>query len=174
MQKLLIAGCLFLLIGIVSMGQVSYSAERGKKANYTIEIPSTFVAKPVIGANVDLKFGNAVGASIVTVVRQLPVGMPDNFIKQLPNQTEYQAKEQMEASGLEDVTIIKRGIVVINGVESFYNYYTTKVDGVTLYYHSISQCVNRKMIVLTLTCEYSEKYSYMAYFNRVVNSLKYH
>jgi hypothetical protein len=74
----------------------------------------------------------------------------------------------MESMGSQNITLIKRGFIYINGVKSFYAYYRD----LDLYYHSITQFKNRKNFNLTYTCAYQDKDSYMPYIFRVVNSIK--
>lgn len=165
---------LFLFVSIffglqnISTAQKSFQTVRGSKANYTLEIPSDYYSKEKIGANIDLKYVNSEGASVITTVKKLPDGVSDRQIDDMNDATDNQIINQLEANGMESVTLIKRGFLTINNVKSFFMYYT---DG-TLYYHSITQFKNGKIINLTYTCEYQKKSSYMPYIFRVTNSLK--
>lgn len=151
-----------------SFAQKTFQTIRGNKANYTIEVPSDYIAKEKIGANIDLKYVNAEGASIVTTVRTLPNGVTDDQISEMGKLSDEEVVNQIEANGMENVTLIKRGFLTINNVNSYFMYFS---DG-TLYYHSINQFKKGKIINLTITCEYSKKASYMPYIFRVTNSLK--
>jgi len=157
-----------LLIGNIVIAQVSFKTVLGKKANYKISIPSDYIAKTIIGENVDLKFTNSEGATIVTVVNKLPVEYNDNDILEMEKLSNNEVIEQFEARGMFNVTLLKKGILKINGVNSFYTYCHDNL----LYYHSITQFKKGKIINLTYTCEYSKLNSYSAYIFRVVNSLK--
>lgn len=168
MKQKISLSCICLLIGNILVAQVSFKAVLGKKANYKISIPSDYIAKTIIGENVDLKFTNSEGATIVTVVNILPTEYNDNDILEMEKLSDYEVIEQFEARGMFNVTLLKKGILKINGVNSFYTYCHDNL----LYYHSITQFKKRKIINLTYTCEYSKLNSYSAYIFRVVNSLK--
>jgi hypothetical protein len=164
---------LVLLLSLAqSFAQAEFTTKSGKKASYTIEIPDNFIAKEAIGANIDLKFSDENGASIITVVKKLPSGITDGQIIEMSYPSDAAVKNQLEASGFEGVNIIKRGMTIVNGINTYYQYYTANINGTILYYHSLNQFKNEKQIVLTITCEYSKKFSYMPYIFRVVNSLK--
>lgn len=151
-----------------SFGQKIFQTVKGNKANYTLTIPPGYSVKEKIGANIDLKYVNSEGASIITTVKKIPSGV--NFkIDDMDDANDEQIINQFEANGMENVTLIKRGLNTINNVKSYFMYYT---DG-TLYYHTINQFKNGKIINLTFTCEYANKSTYMPYIFRVVNSLKY-
>ena len=167
----LLAILIAILFQNICTAQSTFVVKTGKKANYTLEIPKEFTAMEAIGANVDLKFVDKNGASINTVVKKLPAGVKESQIIEMSYPSDATVKEQLEAQGLEEVKIIKRGMTLINGVNTYYQYYTTNVDGTTLYYHSINQFRKGNMIVLTFACQYSEKHNYMAYINRTINSL---
>jgi hypothetical protein len=151
-----------------SIAQKTFQTVRGNKAHYTIEVPSDYSAKDKIGANIDLKYVNSEGASIVTTVRILPDGVKDEQITEMGSLSDAEVVNQLEANGMENVTLIKRGFLTINNVKSYFMYFTDE----TLYYHSINQFKRGKIINLTITCEYSKKGTYMPYIFRVTNSLK--
>ena len=153
--------------------QNQFQTVHGGKANYTIEIPNNFNSKNAIGANVDLKFGDKNGAAIVTVIKKLPPNVNDEQIAEMSYPSDLQVVNQFENNGMQNVSLIKRGFIFISGVKSYFIYYTASVDGTTLYYHTINQFVNGKMLNLTISCEYSNKASYMPYIYRIVNSIKY-
>lgn len=155
-------------------GQTKFIVRQGNKANYTIEVPSSFNLKETIGANIDLKYADKNGASIVTTVKKLPTGVRDEQIVEMSYPSNAQVINQFEANGMEDVNLIKRGFITINEVKSYFIYYTANVDGTVLYFHSLNQFKNGNMINLTVTCEYANKASYMPHTFRVVNSLKHH
>lgn len=166
-----IIAIIFLLFSYSSIGQVEFITKSGNKAKYRIEVPVSFKERATVGANIDLKFADANGASIITVVRKLPNGVGDKRIVEMSYPTNEAIMNQLEAGGLENVSIIKRGMTTINGVTTYFQYYTSNVNGVILYYHSLNQFYNGNMIVLTITCEYSNKFSYLPYINRITNSL---
>lgn len=148
--------------------QIKFQTVSGNKGNYTLDIPPNYYLKESIGANIDLKFVNSDGASIITVVKKLPVGLAENFINAFNEVSDQQLVDQYESSGLENISILKRGFITINNVNSYFIYYT---DGV-LYHHSIFQWKNGINLNFTYTCEYKNKALFMPYIFRVVNSLK--
>ncbi|MCW3108270.1 MAG: hypothetical protein JWQ09_2776 [Segetibacter sp.] len=158
----------FILLTACLYAQVSFKTVYGKKANYSITIPSNYIVKEAIGANVDMKYVNSEGASIVTVVKTLPAEIKESDIEQMNLQTNQEFKDGLEATGLQNVTVIKRGLMDINGVRTSYAYYRDS----ELYYHSIMQFRKGKLINLTYTCENAKRETYMPYVFRVVNSLK--
>lgn len=166
---------LFILLTFLSsssFAQQQFITIKGTKANYSIEVPKSYSQKSSIGKNVDLKYADYNGSSIVTVVKNLPSGVGDEQIKVLPLQPDYMFIEDLEADGMENVVIIKRGLKTINGVQSYYAYYNCIQNGTTIYNHTITQFKKGKLINLALTCSQAEKPSYMAIINRVANSLK--
>lgn len=151
-----------------SFSQITFENVNGIKASYTIEIPSNYKKYENIGANIDLKFANIEGASIVTCVKQLPSGTKDSQIKDMAIPSDAWVIDNAKANGMENFMLIKRGLITINGRLSYYLYYTFD----DLYFHSITQIRNGKSINLTYTCDYSKKANYMPYIFRIVNSLK--
>jgi hypothetical protein len=164
-----IAVCgLFFLIGINANAQMLFNKVFGKKATYSIEVPKQYYSKEAIGANVDIKYIDKYGASVITVVKTLPQELGENDINQMNEISDYEFIDIMEAMGSQNISLIKRGFIYINGVKSHYAYYRD----VDLYYHSITQFKKGKNFNLTYTCAYQEKESYMPYIFRVVNSIK--
>jgi hypothetical protein len=148
--------------------QVSFKTVYGKKAKYSLSIPSNYVIKSAIGANVDIKYADKYGASIITVVRNMSAGVLDSDIDQLNEASDWEVKSSLESTGLQNVTIINKGYIYINGRKSFFVYY----KDYNLYYHTITQFRKGKLINLTYACKNSRRDSYMPYIFRVVNSLK--
>ena len=156
------------LCNIGSRAQIPFNRVIGKKANYSLDVPGNYFSKSAIGANVDIKYINSEGASIITVVKSLPSDVRESDIKHMNDPSEYEFVEEMESMGLQNISLIKRGFLVVNGVKSHFAYYRDN----DLYYHSITQFKNRKILNLTYTCEYRSRDLYMPYIFRVVNSLR--
>lgn len=170
-KKLTIALKILLLISVtsyVSFGQIPFNDVYGKKENYKISIPEDYSRKEAVGANVDLKFVNNQGYSIVTVVKTGPAGLKSSDIEFMANASDYDVKKGLEATGLSNITILNKGLIEINDYPSGFIYYT---DG-DLYFHAITQFRKGKVINLTFTCTLSERNSNMAYIYKVINSLK--
>jgi hypothetical protein len=162
--------CIFLFITSAHFslsGQIVFNDVYGKKANYKISIPSNYIKSDAIGANVDLKYVNNQGFSIVTVIKKAPTGTKPNDIKFILQSTDYEIKKGLEATGLSNLTILNKGLTEIDGHPSAFVYYT---DG-ELYFHGITLFRNGKVINLTITCTFRERNSNLAYIYRVVNSL---
>lgn len=163
---------IILLLALLSSSdlyaQLTFKTVKGTKANYSISIPSDYTLAKIIGGNIDIKYSNSEGASINTVVKNLPSEVSDNDIEQMNIQSDAEFVNQLESNGLENVTVIKRGMKIVNGINSCFAYY----KDAELYYHTIMQFRKGKLILLTFTCEYSKKGLYMPIIFRVVNSLK--
>lgn len=152
----------------VGSAQIPFQTVSGIKGNYTLDIPPNYSPKISFGANIDLKFVNPEGASIITVVKKLPDGLSENSIDAFNDISDQQLIDQFESYGSENISIINRGFIKINNVNSYFIYYT---DGV-LYHHSIFQWKNGINLNFTYTCEYKKKALFMPYIFRVTNSLK--
>ena len=159
---------LIYLMNFNAKSQMLFNKVFGKKAAYSIEVPKQYYTKEAIGANVDIKYINSVGASIITVVKTLPSDIRESDINHMNDQSDYEFIDEMEAMGMQNISVIKRGFIYLNGIKSHYAYYRDN----NLYFHSITQFKSHKILNLTYTCEYQNKDSYMPYIFRVVNSIK--
>jgi hypothetical protein len=160
----------FVLIFLISTNanaQMIFNKVFGKKASYSIEVPKQYYLKEAIGANVDIKYIDSYGASVITVVKKLPSDIRESDIYHMNDQSDYEFIDEMEAMGMQNISLIKRGLIYFNGVKSYYAYYRD----LDLYYHSITQFKKGKNFNLTYTCAYQQKDSYMPYIFRVVNSI---
>jgi len=104
----------------------------------------------------------------VTVVKKVPSSFSGFDISAMTNPSDYEVVQQLESNGMQNVTIIKRGMILINGIHTYYAYYQDLEN----YYHTINQIRKGKLINVTYTCNYSKKETYMPYIFRVINSLK--
>lgn len=155
--------------------QVKFKIVYGNKANYQIEIPTTFKSdENKIGPNVDLKFGDLMGISLVTVVKKLPNGVRDEQLKEMAEITDEQFVYLTEADGFENVKLISRHFKSINAITSYVIQYTAWSIDETIYFYNVNQFYKGKMFAMTFTCSYSKKYNLLPYINRIVNSLKYY
>ena len=159
---------LIFLVNFNAKSQMIFKKVFGKKATYSIEVPKQYSIKEAIGANVDIKYVDSYGASVITVVKKLPQGASEKDINQMNQISDFEFIDIMESMGSQNISLIKRGFIYINGVNSFYAYYRD----LDLYYHSITQFKKGKNFNLTYTCAYQQKDSYMPYIFRVVNSIK--
>lgn len=148
--------------------QHSYIIANGIKANYSISIPTNYYKKETIGTNVDLKFINSEGASIITIIKSIPKTNSKNNINQMKNISNEDFINELSFGGTETVEIIKRGFSIINGINSFILDYKDS----EIYTHSVMQYRNNKSILLIYTCPISKKSSYLPFIYKVSNSLK--
>jgi hypothetical protein len=157
-----------LLLSFISHGQITFIDIYSKKASYKISIPPNYTIKEAIGLNVDLKFVNEQGFSIVSVVKNGPPGIKSSDINFMNDASDYEIKENLEASGARNIKILNKGVIDVNNHPSAFTYYT---DG-ELYYHSITQFRKGKILNLTYTCTLQQRDITMPYIFRVINSLK--
>lgn len=157
----------FTLLYLTTIAQVPFDKVYGNKGTYFIEVPKRYFPMSAVGANVDIKYSNDEGASIITVVKNLPSNVRESDINHMNDVSNYEFIEQMESMGMQNISVIKRGFIYINGVKSHYAYYRDDL----LYYHSITQFKKRKILNLLYTCEYHKKDLYMSYIFRVMNSI---
>ena len=148
--------------------QQSYKTVKGIKLNYSLTIPSNYDKKEAIGTNVDLKFVNQEGASIIIIVKNIPTTNSKNDIFQMNNISNEEFVNDLSFGGTEEVEILKRSFTLINNVNSFILDYKDS----ELYTHSIMQYRNGKSILLNYTCPVNKKSSYLPYIFKVSNSLK--
>jgi hypothetical protein len=162
-----------IIVSLTCLAQEKFLLKSGTKATYTIQIPESFKTyTTTIGANIDLIFGDITGASIITVVRNISSDYTGDLLDEMASATIEELKNELEANGVENVNILKKGLTNINGRKTFYQYYTANANGESQYYHSIVQVIKNKLIALTQSCVNSKKSNYMPYFFRTLNSLK--
>ncbi len=150
-----------------SFFQIEFKTIQGTKANYTISVPSTYKISSAIGKNVDIKFIDDNGASIITVLKKLS-GIQEKDIEIMGAQSDSEIKTQLEATGLQNITVINKGFTYVNDVKSFFIYYKNN----SLYFHQISQFRKGNILTLTYACFNSQRDSYMPYIYRVANSIE--
>jgi ribosomal protein L30E len=148
--------------------QQSYRTVKGIKSNYSLTIPSNYNKKETIGTNVDLKFVNQEGASIIIIVKNIPNTNSKNDITQMNNISNEEFVNELSFGGTEEVEILKRNFTLINNVNSFILDYKDS----ELYTHSVMQYRNGKSILLIYSCPVNKKSTYLPYIYKVSNSLK--
>jgi hypothetical protein len=145
---------------------------KGKKANYKIEIPVNFIANDAIGKNIDLKYININdGSSIITLIELLPDYINEEDIPELNKVSEHEIKNSLESAGLLNIKILKKGMIYINGKNSFYKISTCNNE---TYTYTITQFKNRKDVSLTFTCGVDRVSYYLPILYRVIHSLEYY
>jgi len=158
----------FTFISITSFGQISFKTVSGNKDRYSITIPQNFFEKESIGANVDLKFSDKFGNSIITVVKRGPSGIKPNDVKIFKDQSDYEIIKGIEASGLSNLSLINRGFTYINDYPTYFIYYTNG----EMYFHSIVQFHRGNIVNFSYNCSLTEKDLHLPYIFRVINSLR--
>lgn len=117
---------LICLLTVIVNAQSDFRTVYGKKANYSFTIPSSFAPEKAIGANIDLKFVDE-GRAIVTTVMDLPDGVSDSDVGLVNEAPDHLFKHDLEAIGLSDVNVIKRGTTLIFKKTTAFSYYTSKI-----------------------------------------------
>jgi len=151
-----------------SFAQETFDKVNGIKGNYSLFIPSSYSKKETIGTNVDLKYINLEGASIITIVKKISNANTRNDIYQMKNISNEEFVNELSFGGTEEVEILKRNFTLINNVNSFILDYKDS----ELYTHSIMQYRNGKSILLIYSCPVNKKSTYLPYIYKVSNSLK--
>ena len=166
MKKLFIISISIIINFSITFAQQIFKTITGNKTKYSLSIPSSYIKKETIGTNVDLKYINIEGASIITIVKDLPNYNSD--ISQMRNISNEEFVNELSFGATEEVQILKREFTIINGVTSFILDYKDS----ELYTHSIMQYRKSKSILLIYTCPLNKKSSYLPYIYKVSNSLK--
>ena len=168
MKKIYSVILLLIIFSSSLYSQLTYKTIRGSKANYSISIPTNYNIEENTNDNVDINYSNSEGSSINIVVIKLPSSVSEKDVTQLLKTTNQEFINKLNAGGIENVTIIKRGVIFINGIKSVLNYY--KDDH--LYYYTVMQFRKGNAILLTYTCVYNKIELYLPVIKKVANSLK--
>lgn len=160
----------FIFIIILNACAFAQKTMRSANYGYTIEIPDAFVKKPIIVKNIDLKFANSKGSSIVVVVKKLPQDAVNADVAVLSSFTNGQLVEILSAS-LDDVKIIKRGLTQINGVKAYYVDITHGKGNSMLYGSNYCLFKGGSQYTVTTTCSPKDRSKIGIYFFRAVQSL---
>ena len=121
-MKKTILSLLIISIGVStnSLADSKFCTVLGLRASYSLEIPCDYKLQNSIGKNVDLRYADLQGASVVMVVKQLATNTPDNQIRQFENISIKELRYSIEANGVENVKISKTGFLTINGRLSYF------------------------------------------------------
>lgn len=150
--------------GQILIAQTNDIVVNGKKAHYSVLIPEGFIARQAKGANVDLKYVNNQGCSIVTVVLDQSKEVFDQEIMQ----SDFETKNDLELNGLENVTIIKRGARIVDGVET----YICIFDANNLHNYSVTKYIGKRVVNLNIGIPIRLKNLYKPDIFKVSNSFK--
>lgn len=144
---------------------------KSPKYSYSIEIPKGYSQEKIVGKNVDLKYVNDKGYSIVLVVKKLPQNEKASIDDMLSLSDDFWIK----MSPYSDMKIIKKGIVFVDNTKGFFMSYTAKeeIDKDPLYYNNYMFIKNGVIYTLTTTCKQEDIYDMRSVFFRVSNSLKF-
>lgn len=145
---------------------------KSPKYSYSIEIPKGFISKDYIGKNVDFKYFDAKGNSIVIVVKRLlpkEEGLNIDDLLEIPN-SDWEANLQMT-----NLVVKKKGIVYLDNQKGMFLHYTAKDDtkNYTIYYTNYFFIYNKHMYVLTAACEDTDLVEMGATFFRALQSFKF-
>ncbi len=144
---------------------------KSPKYSYSIEIPKGYSQEKIVGKNVDLKYVNDKGYSIVLVVKKLPQNEKASIDDMLALSDDFWIK----MSPYSDMKIIKKGTVFVDNTKGFFMSYTAKeiIDKDPLYYNNYMFIKNGVIYTLTTTCKQEDIYDMRSVFFRVSNSLKF-
>ncbi len=142
---------------------------RSPKYLYSIEIPKGFSQMEIIGKNVDLKYGDEKGNSIIVIVKKLlpqEQAMTANDLLNIPN-SYWETNLQ-----LPNVKIKKKGKVSVDYQDGMFLHYTSKHDSesYTLYYTNYLFIFNGYQYCLTATCEDTDLAKMQPIFFRALQS----
>lgn len=144
---------------------------KSPKYSYSIEIPKGYGQEEIVGKNVDLKYVNDKGYSIVLVVKKLPQNEKASIDDMLSLSDDFWIK----MSPYSEMKIIKKGTVFVDNTKGFFMSYTAKevIDKQPLYYSNYMFIKNGVIYTLTANCKKDDIYNMRSVFFRVSNSLKF-
>jgi len=144
---------------------------KSPKYSYSIEIPKGYSQQEIVGKNVDLKYVNDKGYSIILVVKKLPQDAKGSIddMSTVSNDT------WIKMSPFSEMKIIKKGSLFVDNTKGFFISYTAKevIDKEPLYYNNYMFIKNSVIYTLTTTCKQEDIYDMRSVFFRVSNSLKF-
>ena len=144
---------------------------KSPKYSYTIEIPKGYSQEEIVGKNVDLKYVNDKGYSIVLVVKALP----ENETASIDDMLSLSDDFWINMSPYSEMKIIKKGTVYVDNTKGFFMSYTAKevIDKEPLYYSNYMFIKNGVIYTLTANCNPNDIYDMRSVFFRLSNSLKF-
>lgn len=144
---------------------------KSPKYSYSIEIPKGYSQEEIVGKNVDLKYVNNKGYSIVLVVKKLPKNEKGSIDDMMSLSDDF----WINMMPYSDMKIIKKGNVFVDNTKGFFMSYTAKevIDKEPLYYNNYVFIKNGVIYTLTTTCKPEDIYDMRSVFFRVSNSLKF-
>ncbi len=144
---------------------------KSQKYGYSIQIPEGYNRQKIIGANVDLKYVNKHGGSVIMVVKKAPNAkaptiedlllLPDSFwLKRFP---------------YPEMKIIKKGKVFVDNTNGFFFTYIAKGSDqkIFYFYHNYIFLKNGYIYTLTTSCQKSQVSDMRPLFFKVSHSLKF-
>lgn len=140
------------------------------KNRYTIEIPSSFSARTIVGTNVEYSYDNSDHATIVMVVRPC-LSCTESDVSAMSQLSYSEQAKIMEENGQVNVVIMKSNVSTINGRKTFAQFSKDETVGVKVYCESYTQIKDGKLFSLLLTCPNYLRNRYFSYFFHIKNSL---
>lgn len=144
---------------------------KSPKYSYSIEIPKGYSQEEITGKNVDLKYVNDKGYSIVLVVKKIP----ENEKFSIDDMLEVSDDFWIKILPYSEIKIIKKGTVFVDNTKGLFISYTAKefIDKEPLYYSNYMFLKNGVIYTLTATCKQDDIYNMRSVFFRVSNSIKF-
>ncbi|MDC9723476.1 MAG: hypothetical protein PSN34_12000 [Urechidicola sp.] len=144
---------------------------KSPKYSYSIEIPKGYSQQEIVGKNVDLKYVNDKGYSIILVVKKLPQDAKGS----IDDMFTVSNDSWIKMSPFSEMKIIKKGSLFVDNTKGFFISYTAKevIDKEPLYYNNYMFIKNGVIYTLTTTCKQEDIYDMRSVFFRVSNSLKF-
>jgi hypothetical protein len=166
---------IFLLTVSVQVGfsqTRTYSTYYSNTYKYSIEYPSSFTQKEIIGKNVDFKVIDGSGNNIVIAVQKLP---PQESQAKVDDLLEIPESTFETNSQLPNVDLLKRGIVYVDNVRGVFQHFTSKGYTDSYASHFISYtCIFKGYVYnLTATCDLKDLAQMQPVFFRAFQSFSF-
>lgn len=156
---------------LATKNTAAQSVISGRGYKYSIEMPRGFHTRASTGKHVDLSMAGKTGASINVVVTKLPPVTAGTSVWSMNEYPEDDIKTVLEQS-LDNVTILKKGTMMLNGQKAMFVRYTTTsaTSGETSYSENIMLWRNGYQYLISPFCDVSERDSLGPIFYRAIQS----
>lgn len=160
---------------LLSFSAYSQKWVKGHKYSYKIEAPVGFYEKTPTGANTDIALRDEGGNSIVIVVTRLPEQLRGTSAATALSEVSNSDFVEMAEQSLDNVKLVKRGTLNINGVSSHYANVThqSSTGGIVLYAENYYIWHNGYQYLVTLSCQPKNRDSVGANFYRAIRSFSF-
>ena len=162
------------LVILLFINNFSYSQElwTSQKWSYQLEIPSNFSLKSAVGANVDFKAADKLGASVVITVVAFPEDYKNVTIVEVIGDTLEYRKEFLKGGYeyFDELIFLKSGWTTLSNRKTFWFDYS---EGSPNLLHKVYSLVkNGALYTINLTCDTSSKGKYDAIWYRFKNKIE--